>query len=231
MIIYYKGTVFNSGAEALVNTVNCVGFMGGGIALEYKLRYPEMFEDYAEKCKRKQIQTGKVDYYKYPDGVTIVNFPTKYHFKYPSQLSWIRQGLADFLLTYKQQGFSSVAFPKLGCGKGNLDWNEVKPVMEKMLGQVDIDVYICLDEVPAAQGVEKQMLDAFEAMTVDDISQVIKLNAKQKSALENSRPYRRFYEIALTGSIGKTTYERLFTYFYKIKQIESKDEEQIKWDV
>ena len=54
MIIYYKGTVFNSGAEALVNTVNCVGVMGGGIALEYKLRYPEMFEDYSEKCKRKR---------------------------------------------------------------------------------------------------------------------------------------------------------------------------------
>ena len=231
MIKYYKGTVFNSGAEALVNTVNCVGVMGGGIALEYKLRYPEMYADYEIKCKSKQIQLGKVDYYKYTNGITIVNFPTKYHFKYPSQIAWIRKGLADFLLTYKQQGFKSVAFPKLGCGKGNLEWKDVKPVMEQMLQQVDIDVYICLDEIPAAEGKEKQMLEAFESMTVDQISNEIKLNSKQKTALESSRPYRRFYEIALTGSIGKTTYERLFLYFYKLDKNKRADDRQISWDV
>ena len=230
MIHYYKGTVFNSGAEALVNTVNCVGFMGGGIALEFRLRYPEMYADYAAKCKNKIIMTGEVDYYKYPD-LTIVNFPTKFHFKYPSQLSWIRQGLEDFVRSYKEQGFSSVAFPKLGCGKGNLEWDDVKPLMEELLSKVDIDVYICLDEIPRAEGKEKVMLDAFESMTVEDLSKEIKLNSKQKAAIERCRPYRRFFEIASTESIGKTTYERLFKYFYDIKKLESKDTEQISWDL
>ena len=125
MVIYQEGTVFNTDAEAIVNTVNCTGVMSAGIALEYSLRYPEMFKAYEEKCKNKQIQIGKVDYYNNGD-IIIVNFPTKWHFKYPSQISWIEQGLKDFVSTYKSQGFKSVAFTKLGTLNGHLNWNEVR---------------------------------------------------------------------------------------------------------
>ena len=96
MIRYYKGTVFNAGAEAIVNTVNCDGVMGAGIALEFGLRYPDMYKDYVIKCKKGDICTGKVDYFKDSSGIIIVNFPTKIHFKYPSKIEWIESGLKAF---------------------------------------------------------------------------------------------------------------------------------------
>ena len=135
MITYLEGTVFNSNAEAVVNTINCVGVMNAGIALEFGLRYPEMLSEYQKKCKNKEIQTGKIYYYIAKDK-TIVNFPTKWHFKYPSKLEWIEEGLRDFVKTYKQYGFKSVAFTKLGTLNGKLDWNDVKQLMEKYLSNL-----------------------------------------------------------------------------------------------
>ena len=76
MIKYFEGTVFNTPAKAIVNTVNCDGFMGAGLALEFALRYPDMLRDYEAKCKSKQIKTGLVDYFQEKD-ITIINFPTK----------------------------------------------------------------------------------------------------------------------------------------------------------
>ena len=111
MIKYFEGTIFNVDTQTVVNTVNCMGVMGAGIALEFMLRYPAMFEDYETKCKDKRIMTGKVDYYKNEDGSMIVNFPTKWHFKYPSKLIWIEQGLQDFVKTYQKTALLQWRFP------------------------------------------------------------------------------------------------------------------------
>ena len=214
MIIYSYGTVFNVGTHAVVNTVNCSGVMGAGIALEFMLRYPAMFEDYADKCEDKRIKTGKVDYYKNEDASIIVNFPTKWHFKYPSKLSWIEQGLQDFVKTYKNVGITSVAFPKLGTSNGGLNWNEVKMLMEKYLSNLDIDVYICLDKKKEAEGVEKIMLDKFNSTSIEQLSSLVKLNAKQKENIQNRIPYNRFWKISETDSIGMKTYSMIFKHFY-----------------
>ena len=141
MLHYYEGTVFNTNATTIVNTVNCTGVMNAGIALEFSLRYPEMFLDYEEKCKKKQLEVGKVDYYK-DKNISIINFPTKWHFKYPSQLHWIEWGLQNFVETYKQNNITSVAFPKLGTNNGKLSWTDVKDLMEKYLANLDIDVKV-----------------------------------------------------------------------------------------
>ena len=101
MVEYYDGSVFNVEADAIVNTVNCTGVMGAGIALEFSLRYPAMLEHYEKMCKIREIKIGRVDYF-CDEEKTIINFPTKWHFKYPSQIEWIEMGLKDFVATYKK---------------------------------------------------------------------------------------------------------------------------------
>lgn len=214
MMIYYNdGTVFNVNANALVNTVNCTGVMGAGIALEFKLRYPEMFKDYETKCKAKLIKTGKVDYYRCNGSPVIINFPAKWHFKYPSKMIWIEQGLDNFAETYSKHNISSVAFPKLGANKGGLDWEKVKKIMIKHLSPLDIDIYICLDQ-NHAEGIEKNMLDRFNSSSVDQLSQVVKLTEKQKSNMQKHMPYHRFWKIAETEGIGIKTYSDIFQHFH-----------------
>lgn len=220
MIKYYNGSVFNAPSDAYVNTVNCVGVMGTGIALEFKLRYPEMYDDYKNKCSANVINVGKVSYYKNGDGKTIVNFPTKYHFKYPSQIKWIEDGLKDFIKTYKTYKIKSVAFPKLGCGNGGLEWENVRCLMERYLSNLDIDVYICLDNISYAEGKEKDMLDAFNNTDTNSLGNHIRLSSKQKSIIESNKPYSRFFKILETESIGVKTYSEIFNYFYNLNDYE-----------
>ena len=212
MIIISEGTVFNTDAKALVNTVNCKGVMGAGIALEFQLRYPAMNEDYISKCERGLIKVGKVDYY--CGDPTIINFPTKYDFKFPSKIEWIEAGLQDFVNTYNEHNIESVAFPKLGAGKGGLDWNQVKALMIKYLDPLDITVYICEDSLPYAQGVEKGMVDKLNSMPVSILSSWVRLNKKQCESIENARPFSRFWHLGRIDSIGTKAYENLFKYFY-----------------
>lgn len=216
MIKYYDGTVFNVGTDAIVNTVNCVGFMGAGLALEFKLRYPKMYSDYYDKCNKNKIVTGKIDYYIESNSLTIVNFPTKFHFKYPSKIEWIENGLIDFKNSYRQYKIKSIAFPKLGTSNGGLDWNVVNKLIVKYLADLEIDVYICLDTNNLAEGIEEQMLNKFNSYSVYQLSEITKLNKNQIKALEFNMPYSRFWLINQTETIGVKTYENLFKYFYRI---------------
>lgn len=212
MIFYIKSSVFNSPAKTLVNTVNCLGVMGTGLALEFKLRYPEMFLEYKEKCKNNEIKIGKVDYY--IDGnLKIINFPTKFDYKYGSNLKWIEDSLKDFLKTYKEYNLSSVAFPKLGCSNGGLSWEDVKGLMEKYLSKLDIDVYICLDEVSFAEGKEKEMVDSFNDIDLNILSDNVRLTKRQKDLLNNCKPLTRMKEILALDGIGEKTYSEIFTFF------------------
>lgn len=129
--------------QTIVNTINCVGVMGKGIALVFKLRYPDMFDIYKEYCRSKLITTGKLWLYKGDDSDPwVLNFPTKFHWKYPSKLEYIEEGLEKFVATYKEKGITSIAFPMLGTNNGGLDKSTVLPLMEKYLSQCDIPVEI-----------------------------------------------------------------------------------------
>ena len=216
MINYSPSTVFNTKAKAIVNAVNTVGVMGAGVALEFALRYPEMFEDYKTKCENHEIAIGKVGYYHDSSGTTIVNFPTKWHFMYPSQLKWIEKALDNFVETYKSHGITSVAFPKLGTFKGQLPWEQVKPIMVKYLSPLkDIDIIICLDEEPNAEGKEKQMVDAYNNTNIDLLPKdKIKLTTNQKEALKSFGQIQRFWHLQNCEGIATKTYANLFKYFY-----------------
>ena len=145
MIEYIEGNIFDSPAQVIVNTVNTVGVMGKGIALEFKNRYPQMFEKYKTACEKHMLTIGKLMLVSAPDHMLLL-FPTKENWRYPSKLSYIEQGLKRFCDNYAQRGITSIAFPKLGCGNGELDWNEVRPLMERYLKDLPIDIYIYLDK-------------------------------------------------------------------------------------
>lgn len=143
MYEYIEGNLFDSPAQVIVNTVNTVGVMGKGIALEFKKRYPDMFTAYRTACEKHQLTIGKLMLWRSPDHWVLM-FPTKENWRSPSKLEYIEQGLFKFVTTYAEKNVTSIAFPKLGCGNGELNWDDVRPLMEKYLKPLPIDVYIYL---------------------------------------------------------------------------------------
>jgi O-acetyl-ADP-ribose deacetylase (regulator of RNase III)/uncharacterized protein YwgA len=136
------GNLFASQARTLVNTVNCVGVMGKGVAQEFKKRYPEMFADYVERCARKRVKPGEPYHYHDLAGVSIINFPTKDHWRSPSRLSEIERGLDYFAAHFREWEITGIAFPPLGCGNGGLSWADVGPLMHRKLSGLGIDVEV-----------------------------------------------------------------------------------------
>lgn len=153
MIKVQIGDIFESQTQTLVNTVNCVGVMGKGVAQEFRKRFPAMFEDYEHRCDMGKVQPGVPYYYKDMLGTSIVNFPTKKHWRSPSKLQDIVKGLDIFVEKYQGWGITSIAFPPLGCGNGGLEWSVVGPIMYQKLSTLDIPV-----EIFAPFGTPKQQL-------------------------------------------------------------------------
>lgn len=150
MIEFKKGDLFNSRCDTLVNTVNCVGVMGKGIALQFKEKYPHMFTMYKVMCANGILSKGGdiwmfsfENIIPFPDIITnqpkILCFATKENWRNPSKIEWIERGLENFCNKYKKYGITSIAFPKLGCNNGGLDWKtQVKPLMIKYLDPLPI---------------------------------------------------------------------------------------------
>lgn len=144
MLIYKKGDIFSSDCQTLVNTVNCEGFMGKGIALEFKKKFPIMFLSYKKICNAKLLRPGLLQLWKSEDK-WILNFPTKDKWRDKSKISYIEDGLKKFVEIYKEKGITSISFPLLGCNNGGLDFEtQVKPLMEKYLNLDDILIEIYL---------------------------------------------------------------------------------------
>ena len=143
MVTLYNDSLFTTDCKVLVNTVNCAGAMGKGIALEFKNRYPDMYFKYKEICKNGLLEPGKLWIYPVPNSdLRILNFPTKKHWSSKSKLDYIEAGLEKFVNTYKEKGITEIAFPLLGCTNGGLNYQEVLPIMVNTLNSLDIDVKI-----------------------------------------------------------------------------------------
>ncbi|MDD4753953.1 MAG: macro domain-containing protein [Desulfitobacteriaceae bacterium] len=143
MLTYTTGDLLKSSAEALVNTVNCEGYMGKGIAYQFKLQFPKNNEDYVRACKSGALAIGKLHYYK-EKGKLIINFPTKNKWREKSHMEYIEKGLDQLVVLIQNLSISSIAIPPLGSGNGGLIWSEVKLLIErKLLGlSQNIDVFI-----------------------------------------------------------------------------------------
>lgn len=226
MITYLNKTVFNSGCDGIVNTINCVGSMGNGLALEFALRYPNMEKQYKADCAAKKVKTGIILTYKTDDAL-IINFPTKFHWKYPSQLNWIAEGLDYIKAHYKEWNIKSIAIPPLGCSNGGLHFeSQVKPLIESKLNDLDIDVCICLDP-GYAEGKEKEMLEAFKLSDYEALCKKLQLNSKVCFGLSNSSNINRFYMIRTIEGVGAISYKKIFEYFYKGGQPIKNETDQI----
>ena len=144
MIRYTTGNIFESNAKCLVNTVNCEGYMGKGIAYQFKMRFPENNRDYVRACKNGNLRIGTIHYY-IENGILIVNFPTKDKWREKSQMYYIEVGLDCLVELIKEKKIESIAIPPLGCGNGGLNWMIVKKIIDSKLQEValtcDILVY------------------------------------------------------------------------------------------
>lgn len=143
MIIYITGDLLQSSAQALVNTVNCEGYMGKGIAYQFKLKYPEINKQYVKQCKKHEIVPGKLSSYTVDDKI-IINFPTKDKWREKSKMEFIATGLDALVKMINQLEIHSIAIPPLGSGNGGLNWNDVKKVISEKLMPIsnDVNIYI-----------------------------------------------------------------------------------------
>jgi O-acetyl-ADP-ribose deacetylase (regulator of RNase III) len=141
-IILTSGNLLNSSMQTLVNTINCVGVMGKGIALEFKNQYPAMFEDYRDRCRKGKVKVGVPYCYDLPGGKKIINFPTKNHWKDSSRLEWVEEGLKYLVEHLGEWGVQSIALPPLGCGNGHLDWSQVLPLIRRHLSPLNLKIEI-----------------------------------------------------------------------------------------
>lgn len=147
MIQYITGNIFENPSEALVNTVNTVGIMGKGIALQFKQQFPNNFRAYVKGCKDGTVQIGQLlvveDNSLLYGKKTIINFPTKTDWRKPSDYSYIEKGLQALVAIIQDRQIKSIAIPPLGAGNGGLDWYKVKNLMETYLAEVDCTISIC----------------------------------------------------------------------------------------
>jgi O-acetyl-ADP-ribose deacetylase (regulator of RNase III) len=219
-IHYRKDDIFLSRAQVLVNTVNCKGVMGKGIALAFKERYPEMFPVYQQECKTGKLRIGKPTLYR-ASTPWILNFPTKDNWRANSKIEHLEAGLAYFIAHYKEAGITSIAFPKLGTQNGKLPWDNVGPLMAKYLAQLDIDVYIYISEGDREYQNEDdkdrllwQHLNEL-SLSSERLQQELQLNKKDAQKIQQQRILTEFTsqsDITEIEGLAKITVRRIRDY-------------------
>ncbi len=160
MIKFVNGNFFDYDTDMRINTVNCVGVMGAGVALAFKNKYPKMYKEYVSKCKKKEVKPGEPYAWSggdlYTKKITIINFPTKDHWRKKSEYEYVESGLTwlkNYLYTKKNE---SITLPALGCGHGGLDWVRVKKMIEDYLSDSPAEIFVFTPD--ASKSVKKNIL-------------------------------------------------------------------------
>lgn len=215
-IKHIRGNIFNSKCQTVVNTVNCVGVMGKGIAYVYRLRYPNMFEEYKEHCKNKLIRPGSLWLYKKQENAPwILNFPTKFHWKYPSRIEWVEQGLQKFVDTYKDRGIKSIAFPLLGTHNGGLNTKDVINLMNNYLAECDILIEVYDYDPNAKDDLFDKFRERWNSLDAETIKQETGIQpqyAKKISEIIQSNEINSMVGLANYKGIGEKTLAKAFNY-------------------
>ncbi|MFK5892281.1 MAG: macro domain-containing protein [Pseudomonadota bacterium] len=187
MIEYKSGNLLVEDAEAIVNTVNCVGVMGRGIALQFKKAFPENFKSYSLACKNKQVVPGEMFIFKTGQTLNpkyIINFPTKRHWRGKSHLEDIESGLLSLVKAIKNFKIKSIAIPPLGSGLGGLDWGVVKGLIEQSLQNLN-DVKVIVFEPKGSPKSNNLVLSkSTPNMTVGRASLIVLMNSYLKGLLD-----------------------------------------------
>ena len=219
MIIEKTGNIFTTNCQTIVNTINCVGVMGAGIAYEFRLREPDMFEKYQSLCNTKKIEIGTLWIYK-AEKQNILNFPTKDNWKYPSRPEYLHKGLQKFVATYKQKNITSIAFPLLGADKGGIDPEESLSIMHHYLSKCDIDVEIWQFDPMAKDDLYEEFKIIFQDIDDNTIRTDTKIRIdivkKIRKALED--PYiNSLSGLLRVKGVGDKSLEKLFDYIKNYK--------------
>ena len=165
MIKNKNGDILREDVEAIVNTVNCVGIMGRGLALQFKNKFPQNFKEYQLACTNKEVQLGKMFVHQTGQLINpkyIINFPTKGHWKQNSKIEDISNGLDDLITIIEKYSIKSIAIPPLGSGLGGLDWKMVKKLIEEKLKNINCTVMLF---EPLEQKIEKSITKEIPKMT------------------------------------------------------------------
>ncbi len=220
MLTVKKGNIFATDAQTIVNTVNCVGVMGAGIAYEFRLRFPEMYQRYVELCKAKLINIGTLWIYKTGEKL-VLNFPTKYDWKFESKVEYLEKGLQKFVSTYKEKGITSVAFPLLGASNGGIPESVSLEVMQRYLSQCDIDIEIYQFDPNAYDDLFLKFKEALnslpERVLADKSTLRIDFIKKLKIALERD-DIKNLSRLLTVKGIGEVTLEKSFKFIMNYKQ-------------
>jgi len=207
-----SGNIFTSKCQTIVNTVNCVGIMGAGIALECRLRYPEMHKKYIALCENKQISIGKLWLYK-ADDRWVLNFPTKMHWKYPSKIEYLNSGLQKFVDTYESKSITSIAFPLLGADKGGLNPDVSLEIMKSYLHPIAIDIEIYQYDPKSHDDLYCQIRDWLLRQDLDQISSITRIRKDYVLRVMDAMksPYiMQLNQLGRVKGIGVKTLEKLF---------------------
>jgi O-acetyl-ADP-ribose deacetylase (regulator of RNase III) len=207
-----SGNIFTSKCKTIVNTVNCVGIMGAGIALECRLRYPEMYEKYVEICANNELSIGKLWLYK-TDERWILNFPTKKHWKFPSKKEYLHAGLRKFADTYQAREITAIAFPLLGADKGGIDPGESLSIMKSYLYPLTIDIEVYRYDDQAPDDLYSKFRDWLLCQDVSTISNVTRLKKTYVRKLIEAIKRPEIVQLNQLGrvkGIGIRTLEKVF---------------------
>lgn len=208
MIKVLVGDIFKSKAQTLVNTVNCVGVMGKGLALLFKKMFPDMFEDYYARYQRGEVQLGKPYLYKRLIPPWILLFPTKQDWRSLSRLSDIEAGLRYLQSKYQEWGITSIAVPPLGCGLGELEWSFVGRTLYRYLEKLEIPV-----ELYAPYGTSERELTS-EFLSIPSPAQLFEESSKSESKIKSGfipiiEVLRRIEELHYHLPIGRVVFQKI----------------------
>lgn len=220
MIEIKKGNIFTTHCQTIVNTVNCVGVMGAGIAYEFRLRYPEMYMKYKKICENGLFNIGNLWLYKSQDR-WILNFPTKQHWKYPSKIEYLEKALQKFIDTYKEKGIESIAFPLLGASKGGISEEESLAIMKKYLNNCDIKIEIWYYNPNANDELFEEFKQIFLKLDNNIISLESKIGIKYIKLIKEallSDSVNSLNGLLNIKGIGEKTLEKSFLYVSHYKE-------------
>lgn len=217
-----RGNIFATNFQTIVNTVNCVGVMGAGIAYECRLRYPKMYEQYIELCRKKQMNIGTLWLYKGKNR-WILNFPTKFDWKYPSKPEYLHKGLQKFVDTYKEKGITSIAFPILGASHGGIPKEISIGIMKQYLEKCQIPIEIYEYEPLAYDDLFEKFKELWNAIPERELSIQSGLRIdfvrKIREALRNEN-IRSINLLLSVNGIGEVTLEKAFHFATNYKPLQ-----------
>lgn len=219
MVEIIRGNIFTSKAQTVVNTVNCVGVMGAGIAYEFRLRYPDMYNRYVQICKAKKLDIGSLWLFKAEDK-WILNFPTKYDWRFESKVEYLERGLQKFIDTYKDKEIISIAFPVLGASNGGIPEAVSLEIMRKYLSSCDINIEIYIYDSFAYDDLYLKFKGIFTSMPDKVIAEKSGLRIdfvrKVNNAIHDDR-IRSMSNLLSVKGIGEITLEKLFAFVLKFR--------------